>query len=137
MKIGNRLLTERQDRKINQTEMAELLGLSPSSYSRIERNEGSVDLEQIIDFSQKLNIPIQDFLPDTISINTRQDQNGQIGLVMGSIYNYYNYSDKEIAQVLTLLAQENTFLKEKNSLLEKRIADLERLLEHSQTSHKA
>jgi len=130
MKIGNRLLTERQGRKINQAEMAELLGLSSSSYSRIERNEGSVDLEQIIDFSQKLNIPIQDFLPDTLSINSNnnhQNQNGHIGLVMGNIY---NYSDKD-------LAQENTFLKEKNSLLEKRIADLERLLEHSQNTHKA
>jgi transcriptional regulator with XRE-family HTH domain len=75
MKIGNRLLTERQDRKLNQAEMSDLLGLAPSTYSRIERNEGSVNLEQILDFSQKLNIPIQDFLPETISVINNGQQN--------------------------------------------------------------
>ncbi len=114
MKIGTRLLTARNDRKLNQAEMAELLGLAPSTYSRIERNEGSATLEQVLDFSQKLNVPIQDFLPETISINS-SNQNGNIGLVMGTI-NYYGDQT---------LAQENAFLKEKNAFLEKRIADLE------------
>lgn len=119
MKIGNRLLTERQDRKLNQAEMSDLLGLAPSTYSRIERNEGSVNLEQILDFSQKLNIPVQDFLPETISINNHnQDGNSHIGLVIGNIN---HYSDKEIVL-------ENTHLKEKNILLEKRIADLEEMM---------
>ncbi len=102
MKIGTRLLTARNDRKLNQAEMADLLGLAPSTYSRIERNEGSATLEQILDFSQKLSIPIQDFLPETISINS-SNQNGNIGLVMGTI-NYYGDQ---------ALAQENAFLKEK------------------------
>ena len=102
MKIGTRLLTARNDRKLNQAEMADLLGLAPSTYSRIERNEGSATLEQVLDFSQKLDVPIQDFLPETISINS-SNQNGNIGLVMGTI-NYYGDQ---------ALAQENAFLKEK------------------------
>lgn len=117
MKVGTRLAIAREDRKMNQTEMAELLGVSVPTYSRLERNETSIDLEQVVRFSQKLNIPIQEFLPETISIsnNSQSGNSGNIGLVMGTV-NYY--SDKE-------LQQENTFLKEKIQLLEGKIKDLE------------
>ncbi len=50
MKVGNRLAIAREDRKLNQTEMAELLGLSVPTYSRLERNETSIDLEQVVRF---------------------------------------------------------------------------------------
>jgi transcriptional regulator with XRE-family HTH domain len=93
IRIGSRLFSAREDRKINQTEMAELLGVSVSTYSRLERNESSVDLVQLTKFSESLNIPIQDFLPETLSINSNHHQNGHYGVVMGNIY---NYSDKEL-----------------------------------------
>ncbi len=111
MKIGNRLALARQDRKLSQAEMADLLGITAPTYSRLERNETSIDLEKLTDFAHKLNIPIQDFLPETITQNNTNNQNSQ-GLVVGNIYNY-NYSDKE-------LAQENAFLKEKIQLLEEK-----------------
>jgi transcriptional regulator with XRE-family HTH domain len=61
--------------------MAELLGISPSSYGRIERNESTTELEQLMFFSRTLNIPIQDFLPETTSINN--NQNGKAGIIFG------------------------------------------------------
>lgn len=113
MKIGNRLMQAREDRKLNQIEMGKLLDMSQSAYSRVERNEVSLDIEEVVNFSKKLEIPIQEFLPDTVSINNT-NQHGQ-GLMIGNIY---NYNDRE-------LAIENSNLKEKITLLEKRIADLE------------
>lgn len=112
MKVGTRLAIAREDRKFNQTQMAELLGVTVPTYSRLERNETSIDLEQVVNFAKKLDIPIQEFLPDTITLNShnQNSQGGMGGMILGNIYNY-NYSDK-------ILAQENTFLKEKIQLLE-------------------
>ena len=117
MRIGNRLLTERQDRKLNQAEMAELLGLASSTYSRIERNAGAVDMEQLVEFSQILNIPIQEFLPDTISMKSH-NENGQVAFMVG---NFYNYAEKETQNIVALKDKEIEFLKEK-------IKDLEEII---------
>ncbi|SFF31888.1 helix-turn-helix domain-containing protein [Thermoflexibacter ruber] len=117
IKIGNKLMWEREERRLNQTEMANLLGLSQSAYSRLERNETSIEIEQIVNFAKKLQVPIQEFLPETFAIHSNND-NGQVGFVIG---NYYNYSDKE-------LAQENQFLKEKIQLLEGEIKNLKEML---------
>ncbi len=38
MKVGQRLFTAREERKLTQAEMAEMLNVSPSTYARIERN---------------------------------------------------------------------------------------------------
>ena len=116
MRVGTRLLSARQDRKLTQVEMAELLGVSPATYSRLERNETSIDLEQVTFFAKMLEIPIQEFLPETVSING-QNERGNIGLVMGSIYNYGD--DK--------LAQENEFLKEKIKFLEAENENLKKI----------
>jgi transcriptional regulator with XRE-family HTH domain len=112
MKVGNRLLIAREERKINQADMAEILGVSPPTYSRLERNETSVDINQVIRFADILNIPIQDFLPDAITQHNTNNQNSQGGIggmILGNIYNYY--SEKEVHQ-------ENQLLKEKIRLFE-------------------
>ncbi len=38
IKIGNRLAEARKQRDINQTDMADLLGITTPTYSRLERN---------------------------------------------------------------------------------------------------
>jgi len=64
VKVGKKLMWEREDRKLNQIEMAHLLGLPQSAYSRLERNETSVEIEQIVNFSKVLQVPVQEFLPE-------------------------------------------------------------------------
>jgi len=132
MRVGNKLLEAREQRKLNQVDMAELLGVSQAVYSRLERNEGSIDLEQVVRFSQKLNIPIQDFLPETITMKSH-NEHGQVAFMVG---NFYNGVDKDKENLirdyeskLVLKNQENTFLKEKISLLEGKIKDLEEKIE--------
>jgi transcriptional regulator with XRE-family HTH domain len=120
MKIGNRLALARDYRKINQSEMADLLGVSVPTYSRLERNETSIDIEQVVRFAKILEIPIQEFLPETITLHNTNNQNSQGGLVFGNIYTY-NYSDKE-------LQQENESLKEKMSGMESKIKNLEEII---------
>jgi len=131
MRIGTRLLSAREERKLNQAEMSDLLGVSPSTYSRLERNETSVELEQVVQYSKILQIPIQEFLPDTLTVNNSSHENNQNaqGLVLGSIYNY-NYSDKEaLLKEMALKNKEIEFLKEKIMLLEGKISNLEQIIQ--------
>lgn len=121
MKIGNKLFSTREERKLTQNEMADLLGLSTSAYSRLERNQVSVEMEQVANFADILNVPFQDFLPEHLAINNN-NQNGQVGFIIG---NYYSYG-KEVNEVL---AKENEALREKNELLEGKIKDLEQIIE--------
>jgi transcriptional regulator with XRE-family HTH domain len=116
LKVGNKLMFVREDRKMTQSEMADFLGLSQSAYSRIERNEVSAELEDLFSYARKLNVPIQEFLPETMAIHNNSD-NGQVGFVIG---NFYNYGDKE-------LEHQNEILKEKVKQLESRVKDLEEL----------
>lgn len=115
MKIGNKLMWEREDRKLNQTEMANLLGMSQSAYSRLERNEVSVELEEVVNYAKKLDVPVQEFLPETFSIHNDHNDNGQVGFLIG---NFYNYGDKELAQENQFLKDKIKDLEEKNILLQ-------------------
>lgn len=105
MRVGGRLLLARQDRKINQSEMADLLGVTPPTYSRLERNETSVELDQVVKFSKLLDIPIQEFLPETITLHNTNNQNGQGGMVFGNINNYYGDNFKAFKDEIELLKQ--------------------------------
>lgn len=95
--VGHKLHKIREERKLSQADMAEMLSISAATYSRLERNETSVELENLVSLSKKLNIPIQEFLPETLSINNNTE-NGQGQVIFGN--NYY-YANSQIHQELT------------------------------------
>jgi transcriptional regulator with XRE-family HTH domain len=107
---------------MSQSELADLLNISPSTYSRLERNESSVDFEQLTNFAKILDIPIQEFLPDTLSVNSHHNTQG--GVVFGS-YNYYSSSDN----LNNELVKENENLKVKLDAQEEIIAILKSQVE--------
>ena len=122
LKVGHRLLIAREDRKLNQAEMADFLGLSNSAYARLERNETAADLDQLVKISKSLQIPIQDFLPETFSIHsTNQNGHSHVGLLVGNIY---NYSDREIGKELEMKDKEINTLKEIVDLLKQQLDTL-------------
>lgn len=125
MKVGSRLYNERNERKLNQAEMAELLGVSTSAYARLERGETSAEMEQLAFFAKKLDIPFNDLLPENIKVENKENTSGQVGFVMG---NFYSYGEAKTGEELEKVKLENTHLKEKNELLQKRIEDLEALV---------
>jgi transcriptional regulator with XRE-family HTH domain len=108
MKIGSRLAEARRQKDINQTDMADLLGVTTPTYSRLERNETSIDINQIVRFAEILDIPIQEFLPETVALHNTNNQSSQGGLIFGNIYTY-NYSDKELQQENNLLNEKKQF----------------------------
>lgn len=107
LKLGHRLLQIREERKLSQMEMSDLLSMSSSAYSRLERGETSLGFEELPGVAQALGIGVQDLLPDTLTINNTNNTN-QSGLIFGNIYNYYHSSElvQELQAKLELLVEE-------------------------------
>lgn len=120
LRIGNKLSTIREDRQMTQIEMAELLQVPESTYSRYERNESQLAYNKIVNFAELLNVPIQELLPETFSITNNNHNAGQGGgVIFGNQYFYLG--DNVANQALT---RENQDLKEKLALLEQKIDEL-------------
>jgi transcriptional regulator with XRE-family HTH domain len=114
LKISSRIFHIREERRLSQNEMAELLGVSPSTYSRIERGETAISFEDLPKYASSLGISVQDLLPDTLSI-TNNSTNHQGGMVFGNIINYYSQdeSTKQLELKILALEQEIKQLKDK------------------------
>lgn len=97
-KVGNRLLEARERNQKSQAEFAEVLGMSTAAYARLERGETYVDLSQLARIADTLAIPIQEFLPDTLSFHNNQ-HHGQGGVVFGDfVFNQYTNPNEQFFQ---------------------------------------
>lgn len=119
LKIGEKLCRIRESKNLNQIEFAELLGMSKSAYGRLEKGDTFATLDQILFFSKQLEIPLQEFLPDTITFNN--NNTGPIGVNFGT-YNVYE-SDKELIESIK---EQNKLLQDKIKLLEEMISFLKK-----------
>lgn len=76
----------REDRQMNQEEMAELLAMSQSTYSRLERNETMLPFEDLARVADKLKVPVQELLPEIFTVNNNPT-GGSSGIVFGNDFN--------------------------------------------------
>jgi len=83
--------------------MADLLGMSQSTYSRMERDETSVVWEDLVRYANTLNVPVQEFVPDFVNIQNVNDH-GQGGpnLIMGD-FHYHNGDSETQSLMIELL----------------------------------
>ncbi len=129
LKVGQKLQTIRDEKKMNTSEFAELLSLSPSAYNRLERNETKVDFDEIIRFCEILKVPITEFLPEINSFHNHSNQ-GQGGIIYGNFI--YNASNSEQTIVLESevekLKSENFHLQTQIELLKEQIELLKKII---------
>ena len=103
LKIGSKLFIIREERRLTQAEMADLLCMPISSYSRIERNENSVEIDKVLLFASALQVPVNELLPETLAINNNHHSLGNGGgIVFGNQYFYNSESE-----ALKALQEEN------------------------------
>jgi len=122
---------------MNQDDFANLLGVSTSAYARMERNETSPDLSQILRWSEILNVPVQEFLPENITFQAN-NENGNVGIVLGNV-NYYTEKTEVMKELETenqRLRQEIRFLEEKNTLLQNQVDDYRRIMSLDKSTEK-
>lgn len=120
LRIGNKLRDFREDRQMTQLEMAELLHIPESTYSRYERNETQISYNKIVKFAELLNVPVQELLPETVSITNNNSGQGGGGSVVFGNQNLY-LGDSIVNQVLV---KEQQQLEEKINGLEAQLAEL-------------
>lgn len=96
LRIGTKLNHIKIEKHLTQEQMAELLGLSVSAYGRLERNETSLELDELSRYSKVLDVPTHEFLPETFQINNSPNYS-QGGIVFGNFY-YYADSNNDIAK---------------------------------------
>ena len=112
LKVGSKLHSVREEKRLTQDEMAELLIMSKSQYARLERNETSLELDQLTTISKTLDVPIHEFLPETFQINNTPNYS-QGGLVFGNFNYYANDTDaiRELQKEIEYLKRENELLR--------------------------
>ena len=89
LRIGGRLLAIREERNMTQNQMSDLLGIPDSTYARYERNETQIDYNKLVNFAERLKVPVQELLPDTVAINSNNNNSGQGGgIIFGNQYFY-------------------------------------------------
>ena len=118
-RIGHRLLALREERNLTQVQMADLLKINEATYARYERNETQVEYEKMVKFAQLLNVPVQELMPETVSITSTYHNAGQGGgIIFGNQYFYCG--DNIVNQALS---QENKELKEELASLKQQMQE--------------
>ncbi|MCY4781208.1 helix-turn-helix transcriptional regulator [Sphingobacterium sp. UT-1RO-CII-1] len=67
MKIGDYIREKRESLKISQEAVAYSLDISQAAYSKIERNETKVKVEQVYQIADYLGISVYEILPPTLA----------------------------------------------------------------------
>ncbi len=63
IEIGKKLRTARRAKDISQTQLAEMVGISDTSYARIERGEVNVTLKHFVKILKALNLKFEEIIP--------------------------------------------------------------------------
>jgi transcriptional regulator with XRE-family HTH domain len=105
--IGNRVHLVRSKKQLSQQEMAELLCVSPSAYSRLERNETQVSLEEIPRYAELLKVPVQELLPEMFTVHNQPMLHSNGVVFCTNFYNFSNskYNKEEIEAAIQDLQQ--------------------------------
>jgi len=111
LKIGTRLMAIREDRQMTQEEMADLLALSQSAYSRLERNESMLPFEDLTRVAEKLKVPVQELLPEIFTVHNNPTGHAN-GIIFNNIINNNYYTVDQTTQQLQIkIAELETELK--------------------------
>lgn len=64
MKIGHRIKVVRMRKRMTQKELADLIGVSHSTISRIEADEGTLTIQRLSQIAAELRIPLKRLIGD-------------------------------------------------------------------------
>lgn len=105
----------REDRQMNQEEMAELLAMSQSTYSRLERNEAMLPFEDLARVAEKLKVPVQELLPEIFTVHNNPSGHAN-GIVFNNIINNNYYSvDQTVLELQARIQELESQLQKMNS----------------------
>lgn len=130
LKIGYKLQKLRPEKNMSQAEFATLLDIPTSTYQRYESNDTAVNMKKVVEFAEKLGVPLHDFLPDVHALNGQSYNGYGAGIVFGDYYIYANADDsaKATNQETSALKERLFKLEAQNEALQNQIHELMELV---------
>lgn len=125
MTIGEKISFLRKRKGLSQEQVAEMIGISPQGYGKIERDETDVQYSRLEAIAKAMNTTVEDLsaYPLTRSLNG----NNNISEMTNSTYQYY--SDLVLQKEVEKLTLQVGFLESEKTLLVSKIKDLEQIIE--------
>lgn len=125
MTIGEKISFLRKRKGLSQEQVAEMIGISPQGYGKIERDETDVQYSRLEAIAKAMNTTVEDLsaYPLTRSLN----ENNNISEMNNSTYQYY--SDLVLQKEVEKLTLQVGFLESEKTLLVSKIKDLEQIIE--------
>jgi len=117
MEIGTKIRRERINRGYSQDYMAQQMGISPKTYSRLEAGTSKIDMERLAAISQILEVEPTELIEgdEKYGFYFCQQENN------GVVINHNNYSEKERELYEKLLQKQEAIIKH----LEARLLDID------------
>lgn len=125
MTIGEKISFLRKRKGLSQEQVAEMIGISPQGYGKIERDETDVQYSRLEAITKAMNTTVEDLsaYPLTRSFN---GSNNNINELNNSTYQYY--SDLVLQKEVEKLTLQVGFLESEKALLVSKINDLEQII---------
>jgi transcriptional regulator with XRE-family HTH domain len=128
MTIGEKITFFRKRKGLSQEEVAEMIGISPQGYGKIERDETDVQYSRLESIAKAMNTTVNDIsaYPITRSFN---GNNNNINELNNSTYQSYQYySDLVLQKEVEKLTLQVEGLGNEKALLQSKIKDLEEII---------
>lgn len=124
MTIGEKISFLRKRKGLSQEQVAEMIGISPQGYGKIERDETDVQYSRLESIAKAMNTTVEDLsgYPLTRSLNG----NNNISEMTNSTCQYY--SDLVLQKEVEKLTSQVGFLESEKALLVSKINDLEQII---------
>lgn len=99
-KYGNIIRIIRQNKSLSQQNMADEMGITVSSYSKMERGEIDIKLSRLLQIAEALDVPLSEIIGDT-ALNEpifryQQKSDNQIGETLAFLLDKVNKLEKEL-----------------------------------------
>ena len=102
----------REQKNYTQEYLAEKLGISQNTYSRLETGQTKVSIEKLKEIAQVLEVPLWELLEEKATFYFHNNQE-----IKGYIQNLYEYQKDLQDQVITTLKEEIAYLRSENAKL--------------------
>lgn len=125
MTIGEKITFFRKRKGLSQEEVAEMIGISPQGYGKIERDETDVQYSRLESIAKAMNTTVNDISAYPL-LNRSLTGNNIISEMNNSTYQYY--SDLVLQKEVEKLTLQVEGLGNEKALLQSKIKDLEEII---------
>ncbi len=108
-KVGKKVYEKRKEKQLTQEQLAELLGMTPSGYAKIERGLSNFSISRLMEIAKKLEIELDEILQakeTSIFINSDFGNNkGQITINTPTEIELLKSAFTDLQQAMTMVIQ--------------------------------